>query len=398
MTDIKKSFLIKHLRSESNMHIRRFRKGKLVKSGKGLAFWFIPMGTSIAEVPTDDRELQFIFAGRSRDFQEATIQGELTYRVMDPNCLAERIDFSIDLRTGLHRNQPLEQLSSLFTNTVQKHAIRYMASKDIRQLIVDGPEFVLAAIEQGVANENVFEDMGLQIVSIGLNEISTSAELEKALQTPTRESIQQNADEATFQRRALAVQKERAIAENELQNQIELAVREENLIAQQGKNEKRRVEEDATAQATSVKALISRERMQSEAVAEKSKLEAQAKSERQRILSLSENETQRLAADTKAQTRRTLGAAEAETIRLEGKAQAEKVEAIGLAEAVGEKERMSVYETLPAHVVYALALKEFAGKLEKIEHINITPDVLSTNLADLFAAGAKKLQSNVGGE
>lgn len=397
MTDIKKTLFLKHLRSESNMHIRRFRKGKLVKSGKGLAFWFIPMGTSIAEVPTDDRELQFIFHGRSRDFQEATLQGDLTYRVVDPDCLADRIDFSIDLKSGLHRNQPLEQLSSLFTNTVQKYATRYIASKDIRQLIVDGPENILKAIEQGFANENVFSEMGLEIVSFGINEVSPVSELEKALQTPTRESIQQNADEATFQRRALAVEKERAIAENELQSQIELAAREENLIAQQGKNEQRRVEEQAIAAETSVKANITRERMQSEAIASKTKLEAESKSERQSILSKSDNEVQRLAAETKAQNRRILGAAEAETIRLEGSAEAEKVEAIGLAEAAGEKERMSVYETLPANVVFALALQEFAGKLDKIEHINITPDVLSTNLADLFAAGAQKLQ-NVGGE
>jgi hypothetical protein len=302
------------------------------------------------------------------------------------------------LKTGLHRNQPLEQLASLFTNTVQKYATRYVASKDIRQLIVDGPEYILKAIEQGFANETVFADMGLEIVSIGLSEISTSAELEKALQTPTRESIQQNADEAMFQRRALAVEKERAIAENELQNQIELAARGENLIAQQGKNERRRIEEEAIAKETSVKASISRERMQSEAVAVKAKLEAESNSERQRILSQSENEAQRLAAETKAQNRRTLGAAEADATRLEGKAQAEKVEAIGLAEAAGEKERMSVYATLPANVVFALALQEFAGKLDKIEHINITPDVLTTHLADLFAAGAKKLENSVGGE
>ncbi len=397
MTDIKRTLFLKHLRSESNMHIRRFRKGRLVKSGKGLAFWFIPMGTSIAEVPTDDRELQFIFQGRSRDFQEATIQGELIYRVTDPDCLADRIDFSIDLNSGLHRNAPLEQLASLFTNTVQKHATRYIASKDIRQLIVDGPENILNAIEQGFAAENVFAEMGLEIVSLGINEISPVAELEKALQIPTRESIQQNADEATFQRRALAVEKERAIAENELQSQIELATREENLISQQGKNERRRVEEEATAEETSVKARIERERIQSEAIALQAKLEAESESERQRIISQSDSEAQRLAADTSAQNRRTLGAAEAETIRLEGNAEAEKVEAIGLAEAAGEKERMSVYETLPANVVFALALQEFAGKLDKIEHLNITPDVLSTNLADLFAAGAQKIQS-LGGE
>ena len=80
----------------------------------------------------------------------------------------------------------------------------------------------------------------------------------------------------------MAVEKERAIADNELQNQIELAVREENLIAQQGRNERRRVEEEASAEETSVKALIARERMQAEAIASKSLLEAESSSESQR--------------------------------------------------------------------------------------------------------------------
>ena len=106
MTEIKNILFLKHLRSESNMHIRRFRRGKLVTSGKGLAFWFMPMGTSIAELPTDDRELQFMFQGRSIDYQEVTIQGEIVYRVTDPDVLADRIDFSINLESGVHRTNP----------------------------------------------------------------------------------------------------------------------------------------------------------------------------------------------------------------------------------------------------------------------------------------------------
>jgi uncharacterized membrane protein YqiK len=72
-------------------------------------------------------------------------------------------------------------------------------------------------------------------------------DLEKALGTPARELVQQEADRATFERRALAVESERAIAENELHNQIELARREEQLIAQRGQNEQRRVEDAASA-------------------------------------------------------------------------------------------------------------------------------------------------------
>ena len=64
-------------------------------------------------------------------------------------------------------------------------------------------------------------------------------DVERALQTPMREQVQQEADKATYERRAMAVERERAIAENELQNQIELARREEQLVAQRGQNDRR---------------------------------------------------------------------------------------------------------------------------------------------------------------
>ncbi|MCL2778241.1 MAG: hypothetical protein FWD73_09570 [Polyangiaceae bacterium] len=57
--------------------------------------------------------------------------------------------------------------------------------------------------------------------------IRPKSEMEKAMEAPIRECIQQEADEAAFARRALAVEKERAIKENELKNQIELAKRDE---------------------------------------------------------------------------------------------------------------------------------------------------------------------------
>ena len=63
--------------------------------------------------------------------------------------------------------------------------------------------------------------------------------------TPTREQVQQEADRATFERRAVAVERERAIGENELQTQIELARREEQLVAQRGANARREAEENA---------------------------------------------------------------------------------------------------------------------------------------------------------
>jgi regulator of protease activity HflC (stomatin/prohibitin superfamily) len=394
MSNITRYGLLSHLRSEPNFHVIRYRNGNRLVGGQGLAFWFLPIGTSVAEVPTDDRELQFIFQSRSQDFQNVTVQGELTYRVIDPEVLANRIDFSIDLKTGFNLGEPIQQLATLFTGVVQSHAIKYLATKAVREVITEGPEHLQQAIEAGFVDETVFDDMGLQIVSLRVIELKPVAELEKALQVPTRERIQQSADEATFERRALAVEKESAIAENELQIRIGLATREEKLITQEGLNERRRVEEEAGASETSAKARIAREHMESEAQVTQGNTQAKADAQQRRTLAAADNDGKRLDAETQAQNRRILGAAEAEAVRSEGLAEAEKVEAVGLAEAAGVKERMTVYENLPANVVLALALQEVAGKLKKIEHINITPDVLQTNLADLFGAGARSLQQS----
>src|SRR3546814_2858334 len=66
--------------------------------------------------------------------------------------------------------------------------------------------------------------------------------------TPTFEALQQKADEAMFERRALAVDKERAIAENELGNKTELARREKQLIAEEAENARNRATGLAEAQ------------------------------------------------------------------------------------------------------------------------------------------------------
>jgi hypothetical protein len=40
-----------------------------------------------------------------------------------------------------------------------------------------------------------------------------------------------------------------------------------------------------------------------------------------------------------------------------------------------------------------LAAREFAGKIETIEHLNLTPDLLGTVLTDLLSAGTRRLDA-----
>jgi uncharacterized membrane protein YqiK len=80
--------------------------------------------------------------------------------------------------------------------------------------------------------------------------------------------------------------------------------------------------------------------------------------------------------------------ADAEAERLRADARAEGVRALRLAEAEGETARLAAYRDLPAEVLQALALKEFAGQLPEIGQLTVTPDVVTGLLAKLTASSS----------
>ena len=172
-------------------------------------------------------------------------------------------------------------------------------------------------------------ELGIEVVAVRVAAVAPTAELEKALQQPTREAIQQDADKATFQRRALAVEKERAIAENELQNRIELARREEDLVAQEGANERTRAQEHAAA----------------------AMVEAQGADERGALAAGARGDDDRSGP--------------------------------GRAAARSSRARAEIDAAMAADVLLALAVRELAGQLGQIEHLTITPDMLTPLLGRL---------------
>ena len=360
MAKIKVVPFLRHVRSDSSRHVILFKRGIARRSGRGLAFWFSPLSSSVMEIPVDDREVPFLFHGRSRDFQDITTQGAITYRVVDPEKLAARVDFTIDTWQGEYVEQPLERLADVFLQLAQRIGAEYVNETPVRAALSVGQGEIRRRLEEELMSDEGLLAMGLEVVSVNVSAVAPRAELEKALQAPTREEIQQRSDEARFQRRALAVEKERAIRENELQNRIELAKREEELIGQEGQNERRRARESAEADAILVRA---------------------------------KTENERLEATTSAEVTRVTATAETEAARLHSAAAAEGIEAVETARVDAERGRIDIYRDLPSHVLMGLAAREFAGKLQNIERIQLTPDGVGPLLSDLAQAGARLLDS-----
>lgn len=322
---------LRHLRAEPSQHILRYRRGRLVSSGRGQSFWFRPLDAAIAAVPGEDLEVPFLFQGRSRDFQEVNVQGVVTYRVADPERLAQRVDFSIDLRSGVYRHKPLERIAGAITELAQQMATDYLAAGELQKLLAGGGEELRRRIDAGLRADPGLAETGIEVVSVRVSSVTPSPEVEKALRVPVRESIQQSADEATFRRRAEAVQKERAIQENELQNKIELSKREEQLIEQKGANDRRRVTD--------------------------------------------ESEAARIVAE-----------GQAARSELESRSRAAGIRAVEEAKVVAERERMLIYRQFPPEQLMALAVQELAGKLNNVEQITITPDHIGSLLKQLGLA------------
>ncbi|MDC0768552.1 SPFH domain-containing protein [Streptomyces sp. HD] len=342
MADITRRLGWRHLRGAPTAHIRHHRGGKLLHDGPGLSFWFRALTAALSEVPVHDRELAMTFHARTSDFQDVAVQATVTYRISDPAMAATRLDFSIDPDTGAWRGTPLEQLGTLLTETAQQHALDVLARTPLSAAL-DAHQTGLTAVREriaaGLAGEPRLPATGIEVVAVRVVALRPEPEVERALRTPAREQIQQEADRATYERRAVAVERERTIAENELASQIELACREEQLVEQRGTNARREAEEHASADAV------------------------RAEAEAARTVRLADAEATR-------------------SVRL-ARAEAEGAREVGEARAQAQAAWLRVHAEVDVATLHALTGTRLAENLPRIDSVTVSPDVLTGLLARL---------------
>jgi regulator of protease activity HflC (stomatin/prohibitin superfamily) len=340
MAHINRFLFWRHLRADPNQHLLHYRRGNLIRKGAGLAYWFLPLSAAVAQVPVEDIETTFVLRERSADFQDITVQVTLSYRIADPEMAAQRVNFAISLDSGGWIEQPLQRLDSLWAHWTQHPARSCLAGMPVVDVVREGADRTRTAIEEALRENSQIGDMGLALVSVQVDRVAPTAEMEKALQTPTREEVQQKADEATFQRRALAVENERAIKENELETEIELARRQEELIRQEGANTMLDVRQEAERLKFDVEAEVERNTLATEGAAHQVRIRTEAEAE-----------------------------ARARLLEVENEAEGRRVE---------------LWKEAPPSVTLGLALQQFADKVHTIEHLNLTPNLLGDLLQQML--------------
>src|SRR5215475_2213860 len=88
-------FGIKFIKVQPTTYLLEYRRGKIIREGVGLSFFYYSPTSSLVTVPVGSTDTPFIFQETTADFQTVTIQGQVTYRVSEPKRLATLLDYTL---------------------------------------------------------------------------------------------------------------------------------------------------------------------------------------------------------------------------------------------------------------------------------------------------------------
>ena len=211
-------FGIRYVKVPPTTYILQYRSGKTVRAGAGLSFFYFAPNSDLVKVPLATADVPFVFNEVTADFQDATIQGELTYRISDPKKLSSLLDFGVDAH-GHYRSSDPEKLNDRLVHASQILARSFTQRHSLGDLLVSSSA-LMQEMTEGLKSCETATVLGVEVLALSILSIKGTPEMAKALQADAREELLRKADEAVFVRRNAAVELERKIKENELNTEI----------------------------------------------------------------------------------------------------------------------------------------------------------------------------------
>ncbi len=236
--------LIAFYRGQPTDYVLEFRNGRVRRAGPGLAFFYWVPTTTIAALPTTTADVPFILNETTGNFQAVTVQGQLTYRIADPRTMAGILNFTVHPRTRAYLSTDPEKLDQRIVNAIQAHLRAELSQLPLDEALRRSAAIGGAVLAKVRADASLAA-MGVECLNLFLTAIKPAPEMAKALEAEYREGLQQRADQAIYARRAAAVEQERRIKENELNTQLLLEQRRQELVDLEGQNSNKQAEYNA---------------------------------------------------------------------------------------------------------------------------------------------------------
>ncbi|NMG27964.1 SPFH domain-containing protein [Aromatoleum evansii] len=339
-------FGIRFIKADPTTYLMQVRGGRIVREGAGQSFFYYAPASSLVAVPVGSQLLPFIFEQTSADFQAATVQGCLSYRIADPKKIAAMLNFTLAADGRRYAAEDPEHLRGRVEGAVEVLVQQAVSRRSLRDCL-QGAEAIAGEVEAALRVRGDIVALGLEILSFAVVAVRPKAETARALEAEVRETILKAADDAIYARRNAAVENERAIRESELDTEVAVELKQRTIRETRMAAEASIREREAALQAADLEARIALE------------------GRRKEFVSLEADNTR---------TR-----AEAEAYRI-----AEAMKAVGSADP-RIVQALASAGMAPAQLI-ALAFGGIAEKAERIGQLNLSPDLLQSLLG---AGGAK---------
>lgn len=328
-------FGIRYYKAEPTTFVVKTVNGKTTKKGKGLSFFYNAATTSIAAVPVNAQEAPFIFNLQTSDFQAVKVQGQITFRVANPESIADILNFNLKSDGVSYLSDDPLKLNDRVVRSAQTIVQNEVQNTKLRDAFVINTK-IAQLIQEELATDVAVNAMGIEVLNTMVGRISADPETARALEAEARELILQEADDAVYGRRKSAVEQERLIKEAELQTDLSVQQKEQEIAESRVENEREILRGKAMTDAERVQASIDRETQRQSLVALQSDNRKQ------------ESDTEAYAVTAKMEAFKTLPV--------------ENLKAMALANMNPEQ-------------LMAVAFESLAQNAGKIGELNITPDL-----------------------
>lgn len=219
---------INYIKFDSMNYVIHYQSGKIKKEGRGLSFFYFSPNSSIVSIPVQSNDFQFVFNETTKDYQEVTIQGQITYKIDNPKQIAETLDFTVNHKKEYLKND-YEKIQQRIINEAQTASAGIIQSLNLKEALrqLEGIE---KEIFTNVQQSKTVQMLGLEVLSVNVLGVTPNPEMARALEAQTRESLQKEADQAVYERRNFAVEQERMIQESELNTEIAVEEKQKQIV------------------------------------------------------------------------------------------------------------------------------------------------------------------------
>jgi hypothetical protein len=248
-------FGIKHIKFDSMTYVLHYKNGSIRREGRGLSFFYFEPTSSIVAIPMGSNDLPFIFSESTNDYQTVTIQGQISYKISNPKMLADVLDFTVN-DYGQYKKNDIEKLNQRIINDAQTATSSFLHSIKLKDAIRSA-KTIEESILAGLKSSNAIGMLGIEILGANILAIMASPEMARALETETREKLQQEADQAIYERRNFAVEQERKIKESELNTEIAVEEKQKQIAEKKMESNVQKAENDRKLREMKLQADIS---------------------------------------------------------------------------------------------------------------------------------------------